>query len=165
MPELVIKPYDDTQHADGLRALLMPILRDEHGYDVTFKDMPDLQDIAGTYRIGIGECWVVVHGKQVVGVMSILDLDHHQVSLRKFFVKKAFRRPAYDTAKLMLDHLTAYANSVNLQEILLGTTPAFVSGHRFYEKSGFARIDRTDLPAKFPISAVHTRFYCLKITA
>lgn len=159
---LKIIPYQDI-HADGLRDLLMPILRDEHGYDVHYEDMPDLQDIAGYYRKGVGECWVAVSNAEIVGVMSILDMEQQQAALRKFFVRKDFRGSATGTAKNMLQHLIVYAKSVNLQTIILGTIPAFVSGHRFYEKSGFQRLEESELPDNFPRSAVHTRFYSLQI--
>lgn len=157
-----IIPYQKS-HADGLRHLIMPILRDEHGYDIRYEDMPDLQDIAGHYRRGLGECWVALNDNEVVGVMSILDIDHHQAALRKFFVRKDFRGSKRGTAKLMLQHLIAYAKTTGLKTIVLGTTPAFISGHRFYEKSGFSRMNAEELPANFPRSQVHTRFYCLPI--
>lgn len=158
-----ILPYQDALHAEGLRGLLMPILRDEHGYDITYEDMPDLLDIVGTYRVGAGDCWVATSGLQVVGVMSILDLGDNGAALRKFFVHRKFRRPAHDTAHQMLEHLIKHAKSTGLKTIALGTTPAFVSGHRFYEKSGFVRISQTELPKGFPVSAAHSRFYQLSV--
>ncbi|MEP0518995.1 MAG: GNAT family N-acetyltransferase [Hyphomicrobiales bacterium] len=157
-----IIPYEN-RHADGLRNLLMPILRDEHGYDVHYEDMPDLQDIAGHYRVGIGECWVTISKDEVVGVMSILDIGDQQAALRKFFVRKDYRGDKKGTAKHMLQHLVSYAKKSDLNTIILGTTPAFVSGHRFYEKSGFLRLEPEQLPVKFPRSQVHSRFYYLPI--
>ena len=47
--------------------------------------------------------------------------------------------------------------------ILLGTVDVLVAAHRFYEKNGFVRIDKRDLPAAFPLVAVDTRFYALTL--
>jgi len=41
----------------------------------------------------------------------------------------------------------------------LGTTPEFLTAHRFYEKNGFSLIDLEDLPESFPRMDVDTRFY------
>jgi hypothetical protein len=43
------------------------------------------------------------------------------------------------------------------------TTAKFVAAHRFYEKSGFAAIPKTDLPAAFPVMSVDTKFYVRNI--
>lgn len=41
----------------------------------------------------------------------------------------------------------------------LGTTERFLAAHRFYEKNGFVLVDRSALPASFPLMAVDSRFY------
>jgi len=38
-----------------------------------------------------------------------------------------------------------------------------VAAHRFYEKNGFCRIGRSELPAAFPVTAVDTIFYRLDL--
>ena len=44
-------------------------------------------------------------------------------------------------------------------EVLLGTTEKFVAAQRFYEKNGFAEIEREELPVTFPLMAVDVKFY------
>jgi hypothetical protein len=51
------------------------------------------------------------------------------------------------------------------REVLLGTTEAFLAAHRFYEKHGFACVERAALPAAFPVMAVDTRFYRLALAS
>jgi len=44
--------------------------------------------------------------------------------------------------------------------VYLGTTAKFLAAHRFYEKNGFREILRAELPARFPVMAADTKFYC-----
>jgi len=60
-----------------------------------------------------------------------------------------------------LDH----ADRNRIGEIFLGTTEKFRVAHRFYEKSGFERIDEAELPERFPRMNVDTRFYRLRLGA
>ena len=47
----------------------------------------------------------------------------------------------------------------------VATHERLVAAHRFYEKNGFRRIERRELPAAFPIMAVDTMFYRLELAA
>ena len=46
---------------------------------------------------------------------------------------------------------------------MLGTTEAFRAAHRFYEKSGFRRVESATLPDAFPRMKGDTRFYRLDL--
>jgi N-acetylglutamate synthase-like GNAT family acetyltransferase len=48
-------------------------------------------------------------------------------------------------------------------EVYLGTTAKFLAAHRFYEKRGFAVIDKSALPPGFPVMTVDTRFHRLAL--
>jgi N-acetylglutamate synthase-like GNAT family acetyltransferase len=50
-----------------------------------------------------------------------------------------------------------------VREIFLGTTSAFLAAHRFYEKNGFGEIAKTELPAAFPVMAIDSKFYLLRL--
>ena len=51
-----------------------------------------------------------------------------------------------------------------IEEIYLGTNEEFLAAHRFYEKHGFAEIPREHLPSKFPVMAVDSKFYVLRVS-
>jgi RimJ/RimL family protein N-acetyltransferase len=59
---------------------------------------------------------------------------------------------------------SAWATERKVCEISLGTIEAFKAAHRFYEKYGFRRFDKFDLPAAFPIMKGDTLFYRLVIS-
>ena len=70
---------------------------------------------------------------------------------------------ATGTASKLLTTLLTAAESRGIATIFLGTTDKFVGAHRFYEKNGFAEIERHELPDTFPLMAVDTKFYAISL--
>jgi N-acetylglutamate synthase-like GNAT family acetyltransferase len=163
MSPLII-PYEH-QHLDGVRDLIVPIQRNEFGFSITYEDQWDLHDIPAFYRRGSGEFWVAVAGSEVVGSIALVDIGNAQGALRKMFVNAAYRGPQHGLARLLLERLLDHAGRHRIGEIFLGTTEKFRAAHRFYEKSGFERIDEAALPERFPRMNVDTRFYRLRLGA
>jgi hypothetical protein len=54
---IVIRPYQKGDEV-GIAQLVVSIQREEFGLEVRFEDQPDLQDVAGFFREGVGEFWV-----------------------------------------------------------------------------------------------------------
>jgi N-acetylglutamate synthase-like GNAT family acetyltransferase len=161
MTGVQIVPYED-RHLAGIRDLIVPIQRSEFGFSITYEDQPDLHDIPGFYRRGGGEFWVAMAGPEVVGSIALVDIGNAQGALRKMFVKTAYRGAPHRLARQLLDRLLDHAAQRRIDEIFLGTTEKFRAAHRFYEKSGFQRIDERELPERFPHMNVDTRFYRLR---
>lgn len=187
-----IRPWTRA-HQEGVVALISGIQRGEFGLPITPADQPDLMDIDGFYRSqgrpGAGEFWVaeaagaddgaVPNGQmagqigsqiagQIIGCIALLDIGNAQAALRKMFVHADWRgTPADGTgrsvAAALLGTLLAHAREKGLAEIFLGTTTRFLAAHRFYEKHGFARVEKGELPPAFPVMAVDTVFYRLAL--
>lgn len=151
-------------HADAVAALITPIQRGEFGVPVTLADQPDLLDIPGFYQAG-GGFWVAVEDAVVVGSIGLRRFGPEDGALRKMFVAQAFRGREAGVAAGLLDTLLAFARAEGFARIWLGTTPAFLAAHRFYEKNGFTRVEAADLPAAFPRMAVDTIFYRLDLAS
>ncbi len=105
---------------------------------------------------------------QIIGCIALLDIGNAQAALRKMFVHADWRgAPADGTgrsvAAALLGTLLAHAREKGLAEIFLGTTTRFLAAHRFYEKHGFARVEKGELPPAFPVMAVDTVFYRLAL--
>jgi N-acetylglutamate synthase-like GNAT family acetyltransferase len=145
------------QHA--VASVIVSIQREEFGIDITLEDQPDLQDIQNFYLHGSGNFWLAVFEDKVIGTIALLDIGGKQGALRKMFVKAPFRGAHYGVAKRLLTALLEQCKEKDVNEIFLGTTEKFIAAHRFYEKNGFHRIEKPDLPYKFPIMAVDTKFY------
>jgi N-acetylglutamate synthase-like GNAT family acetyltransferase len=68
-------------------------------------------------------------------------------------------------AQALLGTMVDSARDAGMVELLLGTTSAYHAAHRFYEKSGFVRVDPDDLPERFPRVVVDSRFYRMDLAA
>ncbi|MCP1572846.1 GNAT family N-acetyltransferase [Herbaspirillum rubrisubalbicans] len=149
------------QHAQGVVDLILPIQQQEFDIPITLEGQPDLKDIAGFYQKGLGNFWVALDAGKVVGSISLLDIGNQQVALRKMFVAASHRGKEHGTAVRLLEGALAWAREQGVRQVFLGTTAKFLAAHRFYEKNGFRLIEKTDLPAAFPVMTVDTRFYAL----
>lgn len=121
---LTIVPYSDDQAA-GVRDLIVPIQREEFGIEITYDDQPDLQDVAGFYRRGIGEFWVALQGDAVIGSIALVDIGKRQAALRKMFVRADHRGRRYGVAQRLLETFMEHASRHRAAEVFLGTTSAF----------------------------------------
>lgn len=157
-----IQPYS-AQFQDDVLNLIVTIQQKEFGINITAADQPDLMDIEGFYQQNRGNFWVAVHEQQVVGTISLLDIGEEKAALRKMFVKKEKRGKILDIASRLLNTLLEWSRSNRIHTIYLGTTPQFLAAHRFYEKNGFTRIEKKELPERFPVMIVDTRFYRLTL--
>jgi N-acetylglutamate synthase-like GNAT family acetyltransferase len=75
------------------------------------------------------------------------------------FVKSAYRGSTDEVAYKLLRILLDWCQQNTVQEIFLGTTPKFLTAHRFYEKNNFIEIQESELPLSFPVMSVDTKFY------
>lgn len=161
-----IRPWTRADQ-QGVVALISGIQRGEFGLSITPEDQPDLMDIDGFYRPGAGEFWVAEAPGEaegiVVGCIALLDIGGGQAALRKMFVAADWRGAGKGVAKALLATLLEHARASGIAEIFLGTTTRFLAAHRFYEKHGFSRLEKGDLPASFPVMAVDSVFYQLII--
>jgi len=156
------------RHARGdeaaVRDLVVPIQADEFGIAITYADQPDLADVDGFYRRGDGDFWVAEVAGRIVGTIALVDIGGRRGALRKMFVARDFRGAAFGVARGLLDTLLAHAAARGFTEIWLGTTDRFLAAHRFYEKSGFARVAAADLPETFPRMVQDSVFYRRRLT-
>ncbi len=157
-----IAPFE-SEFQDQVIDLIVGIQRGEFGVAITADDQPDLLEIPTYYQVSCGNFWVAVADGRVVGTVSLLDIGNGQTALRKMFVHPDYRGSERGTATLLLSTLLQWANRHRVREVFLGTTPKFLAAHRFYEKSGFSEIAKTDLPEAFPIMEVDTKFYRLRL--
>jgi N-acetylglutamate synthase-like GNAT family acetyltransferase len=153
-----VQPFQ-PRHAVAVRDLVLAIQQQEFSLPVTAESQPDLLDIPGHYQRGLGNFWVALREGQVVGSIGLLDIGEGRGALRKMFVAAPMRGSGSGVAQRLLDTLLQWCSARGMQEVWLGTTEKFLAAHRFYEKSGFARVDRRQLPHGFPVMAVDTRFY------
>ena len=161
---LLIRPFKPDD-APGVVAVILPIQQIEFGIPVTLEEQPDLVDVAAFYLKGKGNFWVAQAQGRIVGTIGLLDIGGGQAALRKMFVAEAFRGATQGVAQRLLDVLLAWSARSGITEVFLGTTARFLAAHRFYEKNRFVEIPQSDLPARFPVMSVDSRFYRRVIAA
>lgn len=169
---ITIRPHRPSDE-EAVAALIVPIQRDEFEIAITRADQPDLADVDGFYRKGVGEFWVATPAdanadEHVVGSIALIDIGADMGGnrigvIRKMFVASPFRGPELKVAQRLLRHLIEHARAHGLARLVLGTTDKFLAAHRFYEREGFRVIPAETLPEAFPRMAVDTRFYELDL--
>jgi RimJ/RimL family protein N-acetyltransferase len=160
--KLIIEEFSEA-YQKQVSELILHIQQKEYSIAITKEDQPDLLKIPEFYQIGKGNFWLAKLDNEVIGTISLLDIGHNQVALRKMFVNKSYRGSTYQVAKSLLNKAVDWAQDHEIQTIYLGTTPQFLAAHRFYQKNGFIAVDRRELPSNFPIVKVDKVFYMLKI--
>ena len=156
MDSIIIQLFEE-KYQDQVIALISGIQRKEFNINITPEQQPDLKDIPNFYQKENGNFWIALDKNVVVGTVALLDIGKNEAALRKMFVHKDYRGKG--VAKKLLDILIEWARKKHIKMIYLGTTPAFLSAHRFYEKNGFEEIKKEDLPKTFPIMEVDKKFY------
>lgn len=155
--EPTLRPWQPSDR-DAVVALIVGIQRGEFGLAIDADDQPDLLDVHTHYQSGGGEFWVAVVGDDVVGTIAAMRFADDAVALRKMFVQGAYRGRAGLAGRLMAT-LLAWAASAGVRDVWLGTTDVMEAAHRFYEKHGFARVERSELPSAFPRMEVDSLFF------
>jgi len=159
---LRIRPFQPDD-APNIAELILTIQQQEFGVPITLADQPDLQDIEAFYQQGAGQFWAAFWEEQLVGTVALLDIGQKQGALRKMFVAASHRGGAFGVAPQLLATLVGWARQHQLRELFLGTTDRFHAAHRFYEKHGFQPVPAHELPARFPVMKVDSRFYRLDL--
>jgi N-acetylglutamate synthase-like GNAT family acetyltransferase len=139
--------------------LILPIQRVEFGVPITLADQPDLMDLEGSYFLPGGHFWGALVNGELVGTIGLLVPGHRMGVIRKMFVKDGFRGKERSIAKRLLDILIRYSEDKQMTDLYLGTVDRMKAAHRFYEKNGFVRIAKEDLPAAFPLMSLDNVFY------
>lgn len=169
-PAWSITPFAPA-HQPGIIALISGIQRAEFGLAITPEDQPDLMDIEGFYLSGTkgpGMFWTALDETGgVCGSIALLNIGadaegQGQGALRKMFVRADCRGTGL--AQALLAALLFWCPGAGIGRLYLGTTERFLAAHRFYEKQGFARIDKTALPQSFPVMAVDSVFYARTVS-
>ena len=157
-----VVPFSREWQDDAIE-LILAIQQQEFGVDIRAADQPDLLEIEKFYQAGAGGFWVALAGEELVGTIGLRDIGDQQGALRKMFVKAAYRGAEFAVARTLLTTLLQSASDNGIEQIYLGTTEKFLAAHRFYEKSGFARVAESELPPTVPRMALDTRFYKLTL--
>jgi GNAT superfamily N-acetyltransferase len=158
----MIQSLNNT-HCLSIVELILPIQQMEFNVPVTLAQQSDLLDIEGFYIGPGGNFWGAFQQEELVGTIALIAIGHRAGAIRKMFVKKEFRGKDHGIAQQLFETLVQYCRENDICDIYLGTVQVLKAAHRFYERNGFHRIDKTALPSYFPLMAADDVFYHLHL--
>lgn len=158
-----IVPYDDHD-SDSIVELITSIQIGEFGVATSAQKQPDLRNIPQYYQQGAGNFWLAFDGDTLIGTIALKDVGDGVCALRKMFVKREYRGSNLGVAASLMQTLLDWAESHGVQSIYLGTVDVYHAAHRFYEKSGFTEVGRSDVPDTIPLMDVDVKFYRFRMS-
>jgi N-acetylglutamate synthase-like GNAT family acetyltransferase len=159
---ITVQPYNE-KFKDAIAELIINIQQNEFFVPITLNDQPDLFNIPKFYCKNAGNFWVAVEDEQLAGTIALIDFGNNRAALRKMFVRKESRGKEKGTGQLLLNTLLQWCREKSIREIYLGTVEQLHAAKRFYERNGFEKVAKNDLPKDFPLMQVDTEFYKLEI--
>jgi len=157
-----ITPLNNT-YCEQIIDIILPIQQIEFNVPVTLEGQPDLLDIETNYQQTGGNFWGAKHNELLVGTIGLIAFDPQAGAIRKMFVRKEYRGKEFGIAQALLNKLIEKCKQNQITDVYLGTVEALKAAHRFYERNGFVRLAKEDLPKSFPLMTTDTMFYHLHL--
>ncbi len=143
--------------------LILTIQQKEFNIPITIEDQPDLLQIESFYIAAGGNFWGAFVDGELVGSIALVKFDDRAGAIRKMFVKKEFRGKELNIAQELLEVLISFCRENRIDDLYLGTITVLKAAQRFYERNHFVKIEKSDLPVKFPLMSADDVFYHLNI--
>ncbi|MDO6432539.1 GNAT family N-acetyltransferase [Flavitalea sp. BT771] len=159
---MLIHPLDNT-YCDSIVDLILPIQQMEFNIPVTLAQQSDLLDVESFYIAPGGNFWGAFSEGQLVGTIALIAIGHRAGAIRKMFVRKEFRGKGSGIAQRLFETLVEYCGEHGISELYLGTVSVLQAAHRFYERNGFHRLEKKELPGYFPLMPADDIFYHLHL--
>lgn len=130
---------------------------------VSVEDQPELLSIPEKFLGNGGGFWVAKENGKVAGCVGLMNCGHGLGILKKFFVCEEYRGNPHHLGQQLYGRLREYAMEHAFKTIILDTPPNTHRAHRFYEKAGFSRIDREELPVEYDYPYQDSDFFLLEL--
>lgn len=157
---MTIETYSG-KYDEEIISLILDIQNNEAKINLSLDEQPDLKDIAVHYQSGGGQFWIAVENESVVGTIGLMITDNNCGILKKFFVKKEYRSKKLGLSLYL--KLLEYAKANGIGTLILDTPSVAVQSHKFYEKAGFKRVGKSDLPIEYSYPDRNSYLYMLML--
>lgn len=102
--------------------------------------------------------WYAVNGAgKIVGCIGLKRVNADYGEVKKFFLLKDYRGSG--VADQLICTLLSAARKHGFENLCLGSVSALGAAHRFYEKKGFKKVTRAQLPQEFEPFPLDSVFY------
>lgn len=130
---------------------------------VGIDDQPELLYIREKY-IAPGGCFFVAKDKnRVAGSIGLMNYGNKIGILKKFFVYEAYRSAPYHLGQKLYGELLSFALQNGFAQLVLDTPRNTDRAHKFYEKAGFIKISKEDLPVQYDYPYKESDFFILTL--
>ncbi len=143
MTQYVIEPADDKS-GPGLGSLIASVFKEYDGCPFVYDELRELDAVSTYYRSKGGEIWVAkridgpARSHLIIGCLAIVPTQIPGVfELFKMYVAQDTRGTGL--AQKLYGEALLWARVKGLHTLRLWTDTRFASGHKFYEKLGFAK--------------------------
>lgn len=160
--KLEIQPIGNSYSEQAID-LILTIQQKEFNIPITIEDQPDLLQIESFYVEAGGNFWGAFVNGELVGSIALVKFDDRAGAIRKMFVKKEFRGKELNIAQELLEVLISFCHKNGIDDLYLGTITVLKAAQRFYERNHFVKIEKGNLPGKFPLMSADDIFYHLHI--
>lgn len=160
--KLEIQPIGNSYSEEAID-LILTIQQKEFNIPITIEDQPDLLQIESFYVEAGGNFWGAFVNGELVGSIALVKFDERAGAIRKMFMKKEFRGKELNIAQELLEVLISFCHKNGIDDLYLGTITVLKAAQRFYERNHFVKIEKGNLPGKFPLMSADDIFYHLHI--
>lgn len=148
---------------DAVIALVLHCQNDGTRPPVTVDDQPDLPDVENVYQKCGGGFWVADDNGKVAGSIGLVDHGGGRGVLKKFFVYEAYRGAPHHLGRQLFGVLKEHAVAHGFKTLYLDTPVNTDRAHRFYEKSGFVKIAKEEVPFAYSYPYADSDFFKLTL--
>ena len=135
------------KYKDQIINLILDIQNNEAKINLSLDEQPDLKDITSCYEHGGGEFWIAVDDGTVIGTLALMNKGNGNAVLKKAFVRSDHRKKG--VLSKLYDELLAFANSKDIHTFIFDTPSVATDCHHFFEKRGYRRIAKDELPFEY----------------
>lgn len=152
---------DRDEYKQQVIDLILHIQNEEAKIRLPIEEQPDLLNVPDRYEKNGGGFWLAIDGPEVIGTFAFMNYGNGNAVLKKFFVRSDWRSKKVGLAlyQTVMDHLTEN----RYKQALLDTPSVAAASHRFYERAGFRKIDKSELPFHYEYPDRGSYLYLLKL--
>ena len=152
-----------NKYVNQVKDLVLNIQKNEFNISISIEDQPDLLAIEEFYFSNGGNFFGAFADGELVGTIALVKCEDESGAIRKMFVKKEFRGKEFNIAQKLFDFVTEYSRKNGITRLYLGTVSVLKAAQRFYERNGFEVLEKSQLPAEFPIMGSDDIFFSIRL--
>jgi ribosomal protein S18 acetylase RimI-like enzyme len=108
--------------------------------DHPFYPHPDIDDLENTYTNAGGVMWAIEHDREIVAYGGVMRVDDETARLRRFRVRRAWRRRGIAT--MLLRRAEDFCRERGYRRITLSTSHRQPAAQALYRKHGYVETRR-----------------------